>query len=334
MTAISSISGLNISSVDKYTVASKPFYHLESISEGELNTMLLSRQLELVGAATGDEGFIQAAKALEANIGVNSISGLNQYSQFARRQKSKYWPAMSATYFTSGIGQPQSFSQWQDEEKIICERIKQEWRNTSWLRFSKRTQLKKEWMDCFDRLGYISNLNANLEGSAYHPLYEFASPGDRSSNNTVGTKSVLHRNFVSSISEVTGLSRESVRLWLRNGALASAIERDLGAMQPEEAINTMRTEVPREGVGGLLTVLGVIFSIVKAALAIAQTLIQAFSDPDRARILAASEAVGTPTWGPEKYDWQTGSFSNLLGPTGNNALLYGAIAAGVAYYLT
>jgi len=284
-----------------------------NMSEGELNTILLARQMELIGGYSNDGDMLNKSKSISAYIGSKKdlleIPKFNDsfIDSFIEKQKPKFWHCCAGKSVGAYIGNPTSFNEWEESEREVCNEILRVWNNTSWIRFSERKRLKKLYEECTDKLSYISNLNRNLEKSAYQPLYTFVK-GSADPVRVI-TKSVLHNNFVSSLSEVTGLSFETISLWVRNGVLASGISEGLGDMQPEESIEFMRLNKGNpigSGVGEPVTIIAtvaLILKIVAAALPALVAMINAFKDQDKARILSASESVGNPSWGPENSDW-------------------------------
>jgi len=93
----------------------------------------------------------------------------------------------------------------------------------------------------------------------------------------------------------------------------------------------MRVQVPilknsvGEPVTGTIALLTAIITAVKIAVEFVIKLIDAFKDNDRAKILAASESVGTPNWGPQENDWLTGGMAGFDSDT--LLLLLGGLAA-------
>lgn len=308
------------------------FLPYPDLDEAQVNIFLMAQQLEILGTYSGDEAAVSEAKRVKNSIrpgkDVLEISSTGRFGKYIDSQKPKLWPSMASNYF---VGNP-SFEDWRDSELAICQEIENQRRNTSWLRFAERNRLKKEFQKCTDRVEYVSNLNNNLGKSAYQPLYNFLdtplAPG------RVITKSVLHENFAGSIAQVTGLSYETISLWMRNGILAANVQKGIGDLQPEDSINVMRVQAPKVGVGepisGTIAMLSLIIGAIKAALTFINKLIDAFKDTDRAKILAANSNVGNPQWGAQEKDWITNISSNL-GITQDQLLLL--IGGGAALYL-
>jgi len=306
-------------------------------SEGQLNTLLLARNYELLGAYRNDSNLSGLSKFIKSNISPNKDFyefpkvRNNWVNNYIDKQKSKHWISIAGSYFDQSnnaarVGDPATFAEWLEAEKQACLDALDEWQGTSFLRFTRRAQLRKAYEACSERVYYVRMLNNKLESASYQPLYNFVR--GNSDPVRVITKSVLHTNFVTTISLVTGLSYETVSLWVRNGVLANGMAGGVGDMQPEESIDFFRENkgkpLDSSAIGDPATVTAMVILIVKliaAALPAVIALINAFKSNDKARILAASESVGSASWGAQNEDWL--GFQDGVGSTDLMFLLGG-----------
>lgn len=180
---------------------------------------------------------------------------------------------------------------------------------------------------------YQKLLNEKLEGSSHHILYNFVANPNAESG-TVAAKTLNHRLAVAKWAEITGLSEENIRQWLRNGVLRGNAKQGIAPLTPEDSIETLRVGVPQKnasassGVGEPITI-GLVIAILSAisgAVAVTAQLINSLEARDSLRFKSSLGDIGLTPFGPEETDWITGQ------PKKQDFLLPAAIAAG-AYIL-
>jgi len=314
----------------------KVSFRLESLDEGQLNSLLYARQLNMIGDFYDDNSLIKKATEIERGIVSQTPIVTTGFSLaekgFIKANSAKCWPSLAGKYFDTRISNtrisgPTSFEQWEYQEMAICEQIERERRVTSVLRFSRRSELKKAYEKCTERVNYIGLLNSKLEDSAYQPLYNFLG---NNAPTTAAVKAVLHKNFKGSLAQVTGLSSTTIDLWLTNGVIASSIKAGEESIDPLQAIQVLRENgITKTGVQApFLVVLPIVLKAIALALTAINAFIAAFKDKDKIRLLAASESVGTPEWGPQESDW-AGS-----GQLGSNSMIPLSLLALGLYLIT
>ena len=284
------------------------------LTDGELSVKLVARQNELMYLATGQKKFLEAKNSLESVVN-NSVSGtpitknstLVNWAERTVRERS--FPAVTGYYYgglfqrdRAKMGQLYTFDQWRENEYQKCVELRKEWAQTSRLRFSRRSELRKQWENCFQSVRYLGLINGQLEKSGAHLMYAFA---EGVPNQTVGNKKLLHRIAIDNYSRVFGLSTENIQLWLRNGIIAENLQNGAGAMQPEDAIKFMAKNVPSnyDQIGAILETLTIIFKVVSIALAATQFILSRIDAAQAQRLVANTQGLGTAPLGPEKQDF-------------------------------
>lgn len=205
-----------------------------------------------------------------------------------------------------------------------------------------------EYNTCVKQQKMIADLNTYLEKSSHHLLYEYILNAS-GENGVVTAKYVLHKNAVSAFADVTSLSRDNLRLWLRNGVMHNNATHGMPPHTPEELIQAFRANQAHLGepITVTIAIISLIIAIIQAAAPIINTLVSKI-DTDN-KIKSAAAGIGTPTFGPENQDWynpntpgnnNTGSGNNTGSDTAgsgdiipgvdNTTLLIGGAAAAAA----
>lgn len=86
--------------------------------------------------------------------------------------------------------------------------------------------------------GVQDALNEYLEKSGHHVLYNFIG-NLNDTTNIVAQKGFLHQNYVQEIKTISGLSRDAVLLWIRNGIEDANARKGLGILNPEATIQKL-----------------------------------------------------------------------------------------------
>lgn len=163
-------------------------------------------------------------------------------------------------------------------------------------------------------------LNEHLEKSSHHLLYEFVKSSEV--NNypaTVAVKAINHRIGTDVLHQVTKLSRNNIRLWMRNGVMRHNVLEGLEPLPPEDSINLLRNNPKfKEAINGIGVVetatIALIIAIAKLVGAIAAAITAAAglimllkkNDSASAQFWQQTQGIGTETWGPGENDWQGG----------------------------
>ncbi len=163
-------------------------------------------------------------------------------------------------------------------------------------------------------------LNDKYEQTGHHPLYKFY-PDPNSAPGVVGTKYVLHRNSIGALAQISKISETNLTQWQINGILAQNIAKGAGALSPIETIEGLK-QAAAEDVGSLtVAALVAIITAISGAIAAAGGLILAIKGKDEAAATtfqSVAQGWGTPTYGPEKSDWQTTTGGGNTGGGSNN----------------
>lgn len=192
--------------------------------------------------------------------------------------------------------------------------------------------LRKRYQDRCENLNYYPTvLNEHLEGSAHHMLYKFVQ-NPNAEPNTVSTKAVLHATAIDELSKLSGLNRENMTAWYRNGVMRGNTKVGLSPMQPEQTITSFKDSV-QTGVGEPLTIAALTALITAIVSAVGGTiaLIQKLRASDQVAFENTVRGAGNASWGPEKKDWLNDGAGGSTGLSSSNLLL--PLGLGAAAYL-
>ena len=161
--------------------------------------------------------------------------------------------------------------------------------------------------DCLKNNNIKKILNENLEKAGHHILYEFVS-NPNAQPATVAAKTLNHRAVKATVSKVSKLSQDNMRLWLRNGIIRNNAARGAAPMQPEMTIDQFKAKSVAVSGVGFLPAAVVIIQCIVAAIAATATLVSALKSKDSqtAALWNQFQGIGTGVFGPETYDWQGG----------------------------
>lgn len=178
-------------------------------------------------------------------------------------------------------------------------------------------------------------LNEHLEGSAHHLLYEYQENPNLATP-TVAAKKVLHEGAVGALANITGISRQNIRLWLRNGVLRENAKRGIGALQPEQTIPAL-AEAERQGISGLpVPVILAIIAAISSAIAGTLQLIAGLKAAEQERLRFAAQTIGQKNFGPLASDWQMGGQNggqDIQEENGGENNIIPIVAAAAGLYL-
>lgn len=193
----------------------------------------------------------------------------------------------------------------------------------------------QEYARCENHNRYKRMLNEHLEGSAHHLLYEYQENPNLATP-TVAAKKVLHEGAVGALANITGISRQNIRLWLRNGVLRENAKRGIGALQPEQTIPAL-AEAERQGISGLpVPVILAIIAAISSAIAGTLQLIAGLKAAEQERLRFAAQTIGQKNFGPLASDWQMGGQNggqDIQEENGGENNIIPIVAAAAGLYL-
>jgi hypothetical protein len=306
------IEGINTEqSIDSAVQISAVNIPYQQLTDGELSIALAERQYNLYATKYPE---MKAKADFLKQVLSSSLSGQEitlttdrQLINWVRRKLSDNTPAIGAHY-NSRIGIIETYEEYKQIEYAKCQEIKSRWSNTPWIRFAERNRLRKEWEQCFKSAQYVSLVNDKLEESGPHLLYHFKG---RKSTVPIQTKRVLHNIALDNYSGITGLSKENLSLWIRNGIIAQNLSNGAGSKNPENTINYMLDNV-RDGIGDPIVIVGIIISIFKLALAASQAIIARMNEQDRLKMLANTQGFESESFGPQRDDFLGNGQADIL----------------------
>lgn len=176
----------------------------------------------------------------------------------------------------------------------------------------------EDYLRCVDQNRWRDMLNQHLESSAHHLLYEYED-NPNAAPATVATKKVLHVGAIDAISDISDISRNNLRLWLRNGVLRKNAEAGAGALQPESTIPAL-AQASREGIGLPIPVIVAIIAAISSAIAGTLQLISSMKIAEAQRLRQAAQTIGQQNFGPLASDWM-GAQQFEQSQAGQNSLL-------------
>lgn len=160
-------------------------------------------------------------------------------------------------------------------------------------------------------------LNEKWMDVAHHPLYEFAE-NPNSLPASVATKSVLHRNAVGTISDISKINRTLIRTWQENGIIYHNMKEGAGPLTGKESVQGVY-EAYQNGISGIpIAALTALIVAIAGALAEAAGLINAIKgqagQSDAQKFEINTQGWGTPDWTAKPDDWATGAGSGPGAP--------------------
>lgn len=207
-------------------------------------------------------------------------------------------------------------------------------------------QGEKAYLDCMEKIPFVITLNKELGNSSYHLLYAYANPTDKNAFATVAAKSQDHINGIGGLAAISGLGRDNMRNWVRNGILRTNVNGveaktpdgvtqivKLGQpIQAEESIQLFKTGSIADnpnGVGELAT-LGIIITLIATALTAVAKIIDSINERKRLQLLSQAQNIGSEDYAPQESDWwkDQASGSSDLGIDTNTLLIGGLVLGG------
>lgn len=300
------------------TLPKKNFIDPYNWTEGEITAALLFEQVSILNWAdpTPEK---QAAKALIQDalfLGVNTTAGLEKIRQIENPElRGALIRANKAN--TAKNGRPNSVSGplIPLEDCAIYEPV-----NAYTDPYTGETYYEQnpEALRCQDHNRWKTILNESLEKSSHHLLYEYED-NPNAATPTVAAKKVMHVGAIDALSDISGISRNNLRLWLRNGVLRKNAEAGAGALQPESTIPAL-AQASREGIGLPIPVVVAIIAAISSAIAGTLQLISSMKIAEAQRLRQAAQTIGQQNFGPLASDWM-GAAQFEQSQAGQNSLL-------------
>lgn len=202
----------------------------------------------------------------------------------------------------------------------------------------KNKERREAYDLCAQQNEYVKLLNEKLEKSGHHILYSFNDKPNQSPQ-VVTVKTVNHRVAIDKWNEITGLSKDNIRNWIRVGIMRNNARVGVEPYQPEKTIEVFREGVIAKNqpkVGEFITVTIAIISAIAAAAGATAALINSLSARDSLRFKSSLGDMGLPSFGPEEGDWLdqlTGGNGTSTGGFDIKQLIIPAALATGAYFL-
>lgn len=333
MTKISYIHGIGQRKDLPKAVAQARAINYQRMTRGEMRLALMAEQLNILGSWYGDEEFKKGEQKLintlrrglhgatdPGSIGANTNPVMQMVAREIKKARQLRNPAASVLVRSISTGINDPLVPMKDCSKVFDEAMKLDLPTVE--KYKNAARLVDE---CVRQNNESKLINENLESGAHHLLYEFLTGTQGSTR--AQTKSVLHRNAISSLADITHLDRDNLRLWIRNGVMRKNTEFGADPLQPEQTISVLKNAWQKEeNIGEIFTGIAAVISAIASAVGATLALLGALDQAKRQQIQSAAAGIGTPTFGPEESDWSGG------GATGSGDSLL-PIGAAVAAYL-
>jgi len=339
MTNIAYIRGIDQTNDIPKQVAPASAYDPRQMSKGEFRLALLQDQLRILGEYYGNNDQLQAASQLRdylaagfhnlptAMVG-SSLPAINKAIKAAKKMNDPAGKILIRENKAGGLTESAIaglIGQASINDILIpyqdCDQFIEYGPDNPYDPYGSTSPVNylPGYNECLKTEQYITLLNQRLTPSSHHLLYEYTTgQGDPA---TVAAKRVLHRNAVSGVARITGLDRDSLRGWLRNGVMRNNMAGDLPPYQPEDTYYLLKTGVASNlGVlpAAAITVkaLAELIVLIVGAITATVALVSAIRPADRQLLENMASNIGTPTFGPEKGDFEGFGAPGSGGPGG------------------
>jgi hypothetical protein len=181
---------------------------------------------------------------------------------------------------------------------------------------------RKDVEECELSYEFSDLLAKQIDKSAHHMLYEFVEhPNELPS--TVGTKAVLHKTAISSLSDLAYIDRNNVRIMAENGIMRTNSGAKAKEITPQYTLDVLRESInvndpkARIGVFGIDDI-AIIVAVISQAIKWATDFKQKMNDQRRASFESLNNGFGTKGYSPDPIDWelakksQTGVLDTIL----------------------
>lgn len=316
---------------------------IPNLTEGQLSLILLDQSLDIDRAFYGDSIDLQEGKRLIHNAlktGSGSITGIigTDFGLGIAAQVNEYSRKNYAALNILNLRHSSINGQAEYEyEKRKCEEkypvpLKCVRKNIFGKCLQKAPDLStpeyQQFLKCLNlaTANYnIFNTKEYINGS-HHMLYEF---NTNRSLARVDTKTVLHKNAISSWADISGISRENVVLFTANGIKQTAASNGkIQDISPQGSLDLMQKAYLYKGQDPAIGEVVAILTAIVAVISICISAYKAISESiDRNKINRADlyEGIGHKEFGPEVDDWIETLEKNQNYIIGGAALLAAAL---------
>lgn len=307
-------------------VGPRPFIDFSVLTDGEMQAVLLYEQLGIIKDFYPELSLeYQTAQdkilnSINRGVHIGAVDTATGYGEVMRLvnkvlREAKYKNRPAAGKFP-GIGEIPAYNPLVGEN---CEPILEELREVRRKVFpskSKERAIETRLIACKQQEALVNILNTHLEKSGHHLIYAYAPTNIRTQFPTIAAKRVLHNSAIGGFHNISKLSEENLRTWLRNGIMRHNAQGGLDPLQPEATLELFRDSVvdSSQSTVGVLdpATVTLIISLVLAALKATIDLIAALNQQERNQLLASAQAIGTQGFGLEESDFEGGSASTGL----------------------
>jgi hypothetical protein len=341
MTKISYIHGLKPNEIKDRAknVTPQNMIDFSAMTEGELRLALLAEQVSMLSQFYPERQDLQQSLDLLNNTlykGVHATAGVGSFSQLSasqqvvaqaiRNARKQFRPANGRRVYgrtTQGIGKKgidPPISQAPLVPLLDCDEFTVEQMGIEYDELDNPTTIletvpiQPQYSECINENINRKILNEHLEKSAHHLLYEFVAAQELNQvPQNVNFKANMHKLGRNKLSEITGISNDLIRLWLRNGVIRYNIFSGNEPMQPEESIDILKqgafenTNLDDHIGSFVLTILIPLLKALAAAIAAIVALVQATKQKENMPVSVWDQVqgIGTPDFSADNQDWWT-----------------------------
>ena len=322
----------------------KPIINYDLMTDGEFRLVLLDDQLRILQSYYGDQNGLHqkgrnlifqalSRKGLHQGQSKNFTGSIpSQLQSVAKeislaRQRTRPASTQINKIIRPG-GAAQSIGMVQNEVLVPIEDCQAKFldgRSASQLLDAVRSP---EFKECVRQAKLRIILNDHINNLSHQVIYEFIT-NPNAETQVVTTKSVLHKIWLDQVSTTTGITRDNMRLWLRNGVMRQNVEHGTEPWQPERTIDFIRKK-GQEGIGVIPAVVPILGAIAGALTAMAGFILAIKKDEqdlhNQIRNMGQQSASAHPN---DFGNGAPGSGTNSIINDPNLPLYLGAAAAGV-----
>jgi len=307
MTKISYIHGIpqNESKDRAKGVPKKSFIDYTKMTDGQLRLNLIGEQLGILHGFYPDikewgEAHNQLNDYLQSGVNGREISQRNLLPFIKKEINRAKWMNVSASG-VNGLIPTVDCEQFVVMEEDVYNNV---------TRVETAAYLKCEKDNKYKKL-----LNEHLEESAHHLLYKFL-PSFSNEPAIVVTKGHGHRLAIEQLAKITGLGKENITLWIRNGVMRSNSVQGAQPFQPESTIDILKgkpninfstQQAQGESSVGIVWTAALVIQVIGAivaAIKAANLLVMSMKPTDRQKMQNATAHYGLAGFGPEKNDYE------------------------------
>lgn len=173
---------------------------------------------------------------------------------------------------------------------------------------------------CRDQIKIVEIYNSKLKKGAHHVLYNFVKDTKVVPTEVVN-KTLGHRQTKEKLAiDISGLSYENMDLFLRNSVMHTNGQEGQGKLDPMSPEDTIKMMIAgqQEGINAiaLAALVPILLKVIEAATALLVAIKQLLPPKDQIA-LNQINGLGTPSFGPQSYDWEGYNPDTVVGPGGS-----------------